>query len=337
MVLPVLEKRGINEELRTPRLLKYLSDYRSYRENFFDERNGAEPTGFVGRNMSKSANYDEDAEYEEELLANEKWCESKQNVRPEVVRSPFELINPCSVDISYAEYGISGEPVFKMLASSQVSPIGWCDVTEHMRFRLEMAIDEYEAGSIVSIYGSSAISVCDRNSQVDLLIKIPSLGEKTMKLLVDKKEMNSKIQEISSPLPSLVNINKSQFILTKITECISVTRSTVIEHVNKQKKNIDARSLSKLNADSELICKIGDRLTESSQKEIDSQKPDNSEFKTTNSAIKKLRVSLSNIEKNILLDQENMLNMLGGMVPHIGYHIEKTDKSFGKLSNVNSF
>ena len=291
----------------------------------------------MGRNMSQSTDYDEDAEYEKELSANETWCESKQNLHHEVVRSPFELINPYSVDISYTEYGISGEQIFKVLAGSQVAPTGWSDVTEHMRFRLEMSVDEYEAGSIVSFYGSSAISVCDRNSQVDLLIKIPSLGEKVTKLLVEKKEINTKIQEISSPLPTLVNINKSQFILTKISECISMTRNTVIEHVNKQKKNIDARSLSKLNADSELICKIGDRLTESSQKYIDTQKHDNSEFKITNSTIKKLRVSLSNIEKNILMDQENMLNMLGGMVPHIGYHIEKTEKSFGTLKLKHYF
>ena len=362
IVLPILEKRGIKEDLRTFSLLEYLCDYRFYRSKYFDFANIMEPTGLMGNyynsknidnsssnnnsknnnnsnNNSSTKEIDKDMEYEKELLLNESWYKSKQNVASkQIIDSPFDLINPSSVNINNTEYGLYGEPVYAILAHSQLAPFGWGDVIEHVRFRLELSLDEYEVGSVVSFYGSSALSVCDRNSKVNLMIKIPSLGEKTLKLMSEKNEIKQKIMNsIPTTLSSTMLINKSQYILSKISDCILLTRNTIIEHVNKQKKIIDTRSLSKLNADSELICKIGDRLIESSQKDIAIHKQENNDLKLTNNFLKKLRTSLVNIEKNILLDRENMLNMLGGLVPHIGYHVHQTEETYGKKNGIFFF
>jgi hypothetical protein len=96
------------------------------------------------------------------------------------------------------------------------------------------------------------------------------------------------------------------------------------------KKNpVEARLLSKLNADSELICKIGDRMNETSQKNLDTQKNENAQFMVSSVESKKLKVTLSTCEKNLTSARESMMGVVGGMVPHIGYHIVHSSEQYG--------
>ena len=111
-----------------------------------------------------------------------------------------------------------------------------------------------------------------------------------------------------------------------------MTRGTITQHINKLKRNpVDARQLSKLNADSELICKIGDRVSETSIKQLENEKNDNVEYAAGSIESKKLKVVLSTCEKNILAVREGTMGALTALVPDIGYAVMSSQSPFGKL------
>lgn len=104
-----------------------------------------------------------------------------------------------------------------------------------------------------------------------------------------------------------------------------------MEHIEKLKKRtIEARILSKLNADSDLICKIGDRISETSQKNLDIQKYENAQFTGSAAVSKSLKVALSACETNIAVAKSTATNMLRAKLPNIGYNILKPHEQYGK-------
>ena len=323
IVLPVLDKTGLQEDLRTPRLLRELKEYRILIGEYSKDKKGSVPDAWEGQAEGPNSNFHDDLE--REVILNDSWYLDTAST----VSSPFSPVSPATnVNLNNMEWGSNGDVFLNALALTQVPPSGWADVIEHMRFRLEMLVDEYEKGSAVSLHGASALGMCDRNAEVDLVVAIPSLCESSSALLAERAELKSAISTLLPP--HLEGITAAQFVLGTLQECVSTTRGTIQEHVCKVKKNpIEARLLSKLNADSELICKIGDRMNETSQKNLDTQKNENAQFMVSSVETKQLKVTLSTCEKNLASTRESMMSMVGGMVPHIGYHIVHSSEQYG--------
>jgi hypothetical protein len=385
IVLPVLDKTGLQDDLRTPRLLRELKEYRILIGEYSKVSKGTVPDGWEGQEGLNS-NFNDDLE--REVILNDSWY--LDTAAP--VSSPFSPVSPATnVNLNAMEWGTNGDVFLNALALTQVPPSGWADVIEHMRFRLEMLVDDYEKGSVVSLHGASALGVCDRNAEVDLVVAIPSLSESSSVLLTERAELKKAISSLLPP--HIESITAAQFVLGTLQryvshiyrliflfdtsslsffisflhpfphsllspslsplrlplllstlshsipsllipgtlqECVSTTRGTISEHVSKVKKNpVEARLLSKLNADSELICKIGDRMNETSQKNLDTQKNENAQFMVSSVESKKLKVTLSTCEKNLTSARESMMGVVGGMVPHIGYHIVHSSEQYG--------
>ena len=111
----------------------------------------------------------------------------------------------------------------------------------------------------------------------------------------------------------------------------------MLEHIEKLKKRtMEARVLSKLNADSDLICKIGDRIGETSQKNLDTQKNENAQYTETAVESKMLKVALSACETNIAVAKSTATNMLKSKLPNIGYNILQPHEQYGKYGVVRS-
>ena len=263
-----------------------------------------------------------------EIAINQLWYSAPKSMQ----YSPFPSVSPAfGINVNEVEWGENGDSFFRALALTQSHPLGWNDVVEHMRFRLEMLVDGYQAGSTVSLTGSSALGVCDGTAEVDLLLRLPIFENQLKTLLSEKKELK---KSIAALLPlDYSAITSAQFVLNKIQDCISMTRGTITQHINKLKRNpVDARQLSKLNADSELICKIGDRVSETSIKTLENEKNDNVEYAAGSIESKTLKVALSTCEKNILSVREGTMGALTSLVPDIGYAVMSSQSPFGKLT-----
>ena len=331
VILPVLEKRGLAEDLRTPRLLKELKEYRllvgEHLKNK-DHKTQSASTGWPGMIPQEGSLHNTSRDdCDREIAINQLWYSA-----PKVMQySPFPSVSPAfGINVNGVEWGENGDSFFRALAQTQSHPLGWNDVVEHMRFRLEMLVDGYQAGSTVSLTGSSALGVCDGTAEVDLLLRLPIFENQLKTLLTEKNELK---KSIASLLPlDYTTITSAQFVLNKIQDCISMTRGTITQHINKLKRNpVDARQLSKLNADSELICKIGDRVSETSIKQLENEKNDNVEYAAGSIESKKLKVVLSTCEKNILAVREGTMGALTALVPDIGYAVMSSQSPFGKL------
>jgi hypothetical protein len=79
--------------------------------------------------------------------------------------------------------------------------LGWDDVIEHMRFRLELLVNEVESSSTISLYGSAALDLCDSKAEVDLLLSLPTINAKNIvhikeksALLIDLKNLNIPVE-----------------------------------------------------------------------------------------------------------------------------------------------
>ena len=340
IILPILEKNGIDDELRCFRLLNDLKEISVLRSDFCKKNSTENWQNKFFESDKIILDYNHEIGMEKDLILcnNEIEIENeieklkRANLPPGLVSS-FELTNPIYANLNNIEWDENGENYFRVLAASQIPPQGWSDIIEHMRFRLEMTADEYDNGSLVHFHGSSAISVVDRNSEVDLLIRIPILNTNALSKIIENKKIKQKIIENSNQLKNILDnkiIEKTQFALIKVQDCIAVTRVTITEHINKQKKLYDTRQLSKLNADSELICKIGDRTSEAILKIIDTQKHENSAITVQDNELKLLKESLIINENLIHTSREDVLKTFSELVPNIGYQIEKTTDHYGK-------
>ena len=196
VVLPVLDKRGLTEDLRTPRLLRELQEYRALVGEYSagPRTNIPRPSldwqgTFFHSDSHESAFNDQ---FEREIALNDLWYggDSSDLAHP----SPFAPLSPLNcTDLLSTEWGVGGDIFMKSLALTQVPTSGWSDVIEHMRFRLEMLLDEVEPGSAVTLQGSSCLCVCDRNGEVDILVKVQSLSDKTALLASQRVELKKKI------------------------------------------------------------------------------------------------------------------------------------------------
>lgn len=336
VVLPVLEKRGLADDLRSPRLLKELKEYRLLvgehlkNKDSKDSKAQGVTVGWPGMHSQDGSLHNTSRDdCDREIAINQLWYSTPKAMQ----YSPFPTVSPAfGTNVNGVDWGENGDSFFRALALTQFYPPGWNDVVEHMRFRLEMLVDGYQAGSTVSLTGSSALGVCDGTAEVDLLLRLP-VFENTLKTLT--KERNELKKSISALLPAEYSgITAAQFVLNKIQDCISMTRGTISQHINKLKRSpVDARQLSKLNADSELICKIGDRVSETSIKTLENEKNENAEYTAGSAESKKLKVTLSTCEKNIQAAREGTMGALTDLVPDIGYIVQSSQSPFGKQSN----
>jgi hypothetical protein len=205
IVLPVLDKTGLQDDLRTPRLLRELKEYRILIGEYSKVSKGTVPDGWEGQEGLNS-NFNDDLE--REVILNDSWY--LDTAAP--VSSPFSPVSPATnVNLNTMEWGTNGDVFLNALALTQVPPSGWADVIEHMRFRLEMLVDDYEKGSAVSLHGASALGVCDRNAEVDLVVAIPSLSESSTVLLAERAELKKAISFLLPP--HIEGITAAQFVL----------------------------------------------------------------------------------------------------------------------------
>ena len=195
VVLPVLDKRGLSEDLRTPRLLRELQEYRALigeysagpRTNI--PRPSLDWQGTFFHSDSHECAFND--QFEREIALNDLWYGGASD---QAHLSPFAPVSPLNhTDLQAVEWGVGGDSFMRSLALTQVPASGWTDVTEHMRYRLEMLLEEVEPGSAVTLQGSSCLCVCDRNGEVDILVKVHSLSEKTTVLSCERTELKKKI------------------------------------------------------------------------------------------------------------------------------------------------
>jgi hypothetical protein len=213
IVLPVLDKTGLQDDLRTPRLLRELKEYRILIGEYSKVSKGTVPDGWEGQEGLNS-NFNDDLE--REVILNDSWY--LDTAAP--VSSPFSPVSPATnVNLNAMEWGTNGDVFLNALALTQVPPSGWADVIEHMRFRLEMLVDDYEKGSVVSLHGASALGVCDRNAEVDLVVAIPSLSESSSVLLTERAELKKAISSLLPP--HIESITAAQFVLGTLQRYVS--------------------------------------------------------------------------------------------------------------------
>jgi hypothetical protein len=106
---------------------------------------------------------------------------------------------------------------------------------------------------IYVIIGSAALDLCDSKAEVDLLLSLPSTDVKNTIHIKEKTDLLIEIKNLD-----IINENEKEKVLTNVQNSLIHIRQVISEYINNLKKStIEPRKISKLNADSELICKIG--------------------------------------------------------------------------------
>jgi hypothetical protein len=164
------------------------------------------------------------------------------------------------------------DDVLSSYAQPLLSPAGWTEVCEHVRYRVEAMVQVFQRDSNVHLFGGTVFGLHCQQDSVDFTALLPLTEMTEYKYLAKKRDLAKRIKVLENALCVQLQTDSA---LAHFRAAIAHIRNTVAQNmasvatIGGADGLSKARNASKLNADVELICKFGERYVNTLQNELD--------------------------------------------------------------------
>lgn len=265
------------------------------------------------------------------LIDQVNWC-SPSSTRNDKIS---EVDNSLMLSCNDSDWLQSVDQAFYQLKNNLLLPDDWADVVGHIKFRLQSMLDMNHKGLSVVEHGTAVIGIGhSQSTDTDLIINLAETEQFEMECLNSRKDISRRISILENSLKQEIQTDTA---IKYLQQCLSDERSNVRECIKSNPSHMNnngsvdnltrLKVFSKLTADSEMMCKIGDRFIEHAVLEIQSMRTQPS-LRALLEQLKTLRAQLEEVTESIEIIKTQTLLNLSCNLSQLGYGNVRIQKKF---------
>ena len=210
------------------------------------------------------------------------------------------------------------DQIFYQLKTDIFLPEDWIDSISHIKSKLQLLLDANMKNVTIAEHGAIVIGLGNSSTEVDFVVNIAETELFESECLNSRKDISRRISILENSLRRELDFDNA---VKFLQICISDLRTHMRECMKGNSSHDNStrfRDFSKLNTDTDVMCKSGDRYIENILNEIQSQRLQPS-LKALLEQLKALRIQLDEVVESIEVIKTQTLLNLSCNISQIGY------------------